>query len=618
MIFENPLGLLGLLLIPIIIILHRLRQRPPRQNISSLFIWKQIEQYLTSKPLRKKSYLYLILLLQILTVICLSFALATPIWKITKSQPPHLIFLIDNSASMGSIYNDSGQKPITRWELLLAKIKKVIEDTPTDSTFSFYQSKMDMVLRNLKRNPALNAIYKLKLLEIPSDIESLVQETKNIKGEVYFCSDKMPSESILKELGQRLHLILVGQPSHNKAITRAASTRVSDKENYYNIFAVIKDYSPGSQVENVSVDLIGLTQKGEKTLGHQETNLKAGEETNVIFKNIYLEKKILLKIILNVNDEMECDNKVWLTPSKDITIAVVNKDNPSLMKALRANPIVSVDYRTKIDAYNIEMRDGTIFYNIYIFNEILFGDPPYKSVVINAIPYGTPLNRIPSGIPDNTDQNRFWKYEGKISNPVITKIDTTSPILQYCDTGIFTRIPYALEVTPIEIEYFKPIIQAKGANGEDCVLLGEWQKGNRQLIIINFPIDWRTDINPNDWTSTPSFPIFWTNLINYLWPESESKLNNYILYRTGEAVEGNIYFNTGWYYYSMFSDSVGMNLCDDKESDNNGISVMDTARPSAERLPEQEVKMINLNNWLIFAAGILLLSSWLLRKSPDK
>ncbi|MFH1230550.1 MAG: BatA domain-containing protein [Planctomycetota bacterium] len=604
MIFESPLGLLALSVIPIIVLFHRFRQRPRRQNISSLFIWKQIEHYLTSNPLKNKKSLYLIVLLQILTVVFLSFALAKPIWKITESQPPRFVFLIDNSASMGSIYNDSSQKHITRWELLLNRIKKVIEEAPTKSIFYFYQTYQKEPLINLSRSKALNIIKTLTLTEIPSDVESLIPVIKDIDCPIYFCSDQLPSEKLLGYFRQKPHLILVGQPSNNKAIIRVSASPIPNRGNYYDVFVSIRDYSRNLANETkIPIELIGLTKEGEKILGHQEVTMKKSEDIGIFFRDIYLPEKHPLKIRLNIDDGMMCDNSVWLMPSqKDkINIALIGKNSPVLLKALRAIPYVLVEYFPANDDSSKNDK-----YDICMFNEIVPLNLPQKAVVI-------------SGISDIvTEKHTFWKYEGKVSNPVIRRIETSSPILNYCVQDIFTGIPWAVRLTPTEKEYLKPIIQGKSSIGEDIILLCEWQKGAQHLVMLNFMIEWVSETNPSDWTTTPSFPIFWTNLINYLNLGGQSLQKDYLLYRTNELIDGNIFLRAGWYYSgnnNLLPEGIGINLCNDKESDNNGISVMDTAKPSASKTLKKEIKRIDFANGSIFIAGILLLLSWILGRT---
>ncbi|MFH0888577.1 MAG: BatA domain-containing protein [Planctomycetota bacterium] len=560
MILESPLGLLALSSIALVVILHRLRQRPERRDIGSLFIWKKIEQYITASPVRKKSRLYMILFLQILSVIFLSFALAKPVWRITQPEPLHLVFLIDNSASMGSAsFEGSGNTYSViaggRWAVMKEKIKEVIVKSPADTTVSLYQVSPLKSFIQLKRYETFNVINNLTLMEISSDVETLVSLSQGIKGELYFCSDKLPSESVLNRFSQKPHLILVGQPSDNKAIIHAAATPTPNKKDYYDIFVTVKNYS-SRPANNIAIDVISTFKDSpDKVLGHEKINLGTNEKRDLFFNDVHLPEKSRLKIVLDSKDEMMRDNEVWLMTPDPYSINIIGKKSPALIKALKSIPSIFLD-------------DTSSYHDITVFNETLPVTLPAKSIIINSIPAN----------------NLFWNYQGETINPVVTGIDTSSPILKYCDLNVFNNIPSAVKLLPVEKEYLKPIIKARGLDGEDCVLLGEWQRGEQQMIILNFPVEWRSEIDSVDWTLTPSFPIFWTNLINYFHPLSKD--------------------------YTL-----GSGLCNEEESDNNGISVMDTVQPPANNDIKKEIRRIDFAPWSIFTAGILLVLSWILGRT---
>ena len=69
--FLNPIGLLGLIGIPILILIYILKSKYQEYSVSSTFLWELSEKFLTKKsPLSKFSGL-LNLILQILTVLFL-------------------------------------------------------------------------------------------------------------------------------------------------------------------------------------------------------------------------------------------------------------------------------------------------------------------------------------------------------------------------------------------------------------------------------------------------------------------------------------------------------------------------------------------------------------------
>ena len=94
-----PIGLLGLIGIPILILIYIIKSKYREYTISSTYIWKLSERFLKKKsPLSKLSGL-LSLILQILTVLFLSFALAHPILTLPNSARNYVL-VVDNSASM--------------------------------------------------------------------------------------------------------------------------------------------------------------------------------------------------------------------------------------------------------------------------------------------------------------------------------------------------------------------------------------------------------------------------------------------------------------------------------------------------------------------------------------
>jgi len=558
MILENLIGLWALTAIIAVLILHRLRQRPESLQVSSLIIWKKIERLLTIAPVRKKSRLYLILMLQILAVIALSLALARPIWRATRPEPLHLVFLIDNSASMSTLYFENQTEDVrvsigSRWLVMKDKIKEVIAKSPADTTVSFYQAPLLASFIRLRRDEMLNVLDNLKLMEIPSDVESLVSLARGVKGEFYFCSDKLPPQAVLDKLPEKPHLLLLGQPVDNRAIVRASATPTLGKADYYDIFVALKHYS--SRTPNlIKISLAALLNDNtEMNLGRQEIEVGADAKKEIFFRGIHLLEKPTLKMSIHPEyfDDLACDNQVTLLPPQFCKINMLGKDNPALVKALKAIPSVS-------------LNSSFLTSDISIFNETLPLTLPAKAIIINS----------------STESKAFWDYQGRLERPLVSAIDTSSPILKYCDPAVFNNIPYAQKLLPKEKEYIRPIITANSASGDECVLIGEWRKADQHLVFLNFPLEWRGQANPTDWTLTPTFPIFWTNLLNYLHPVSHD-------YTLGEG------------------------LCNEAESDNNGITVLDTALPGQA---EVETSRVELGHWSIIGAGLLFLLGWLLAK----
>jgi Ca-activated chloride channel homolog len=95
--FLVPQFLWALLAIPIVIILHFIRARKKRQDVSALFLWKQAKEQAETRRKFSPSWL---LALQLAFVTLAALALAQP--SIVLNALPDRIFIIDTSASMAA------------------------------------------------------------------------------------------------------------------------------------------------------------------------------------------------------------------------------------------------------------------------------------------------------------------------------------------------------------------------------------------------------------------------------------------------------------------------------------------------------------------------------------
>ncbi|MFN8455112.1 MAG: VWA domain-containing protein [Anaerolineae bacterium] len=97
--FLFPLAAWGLLTLPIILILHLLRNRRQQLPISSLRLWRGLQQKRQGRRPRNIP-LSLMLMLQLLLATALTFGLAQPVFSFLLNQPQQRIFILDTTTSM--------------------------------------------------------------------------------------------------------------------------------------------------------------------------------------------------------------------------------------------------------------------------------------------------------------------------------------------------------------------------------------------------------------------------------------------------------------------------------------------------------------------------------------
>ena len=97
--FLNPIGLIGLVSIPILILIYIIKSKYQEYVVSSTYIWKLSEKYLKKKKKVSRFSGLLSLILQILIALFLSLLLSNPLISIAN-QAKKYVFVVDNSASM--------------------------------------------------------------------------------------------------------------------------------------------------------------------------------------------------------------------------------------------------------------------------------------------------------------------------------------------------------------------------------------------------------------------------------------------------------------------------------------------------------------------------------------
>ena len=99
--FANLLGFLGLLSLPVILTLHLFRERSNQFIVSSLSLWKFLDDEVRGSRFSRIPITWL-LIVDLLIALLLSFAWAQPMVSMNSrtNEAHHLIFLIDISTSM--------------------------------------------------------------------------------------------------------------------------------------------------------------------------------------------------------------------------------------------------------------------------------------------------------------------------------------------------------------------------------------------------------------------------------------------------------------------------------------------------------------------------------------
>ncbi len=128
--FQYPLGLLGLIGIPILIIIYIIKSKYTEQIISSTYLWTLSERFLKRKKRLSRFAGIISLILQMTAVLLISLTIAHPVFTVPNAAQAYC-FVLDASGSMSMKQGES-----TRFELGKQKISDLIDESMNGSTYS--------------------------------------------------------------------------------------------------------------------------------------------------------------------------------------------------------------------------------------------------------------------------------------------------------------------------------------------------------------------------------------------------------------------------------------------------------------------------------------------------
>ena len=128
--FLYPLGFLGLLAIPLLILIYIIKNKYTEQVVTSTYLWTLSERFLKRKNPVNKITGIISLILQILTVIAISFAIAHPVFTMRAAAEDYC-FVLDGSGSMNI---ENGGR--TRLENGKARIRREINGAVEGSSYT--------------------------------------------------------------------------------------------------------------------------------------------------------------------------------------------------------------------------------------------------------------------------------------------------------------------------------------------------------------------------------------------------------------------------------------------------------------------------------------------------
>ena len=498
--FESPISLIGLVLIPALIILYLLKPKPREYKIPTLMFLTDIEKREWFRSLLKRLIKDPVLLIQILIISLMVFAAAEPFYT-TESEilSENIILIIDSSASMlaedvepnrfsaaineakGIIKNADKITIITSGDTWDARLK---EGTADDAI---------KILSDLKPgessgNIAYSMLSARDIIDVSKKDDKIVVYVlsdfagKDVLENVLISKSKLESDKIIVVLKK------IGVSGKNTGIINVDSYRIGENKCYINL--ELANYNQEDDVVQITID-------GEKI---ENKFMKANTREEFTGEVVCLDKGIEIKINPEVlgSDLLKTDNTAYIPQPQFKKVLFISGDS-ELKNILDAIPDLNL----------VVQKEGGEISDFHGFDIVISDKIHDKNKISDYVNAGGNFIFI---APETFYK---WEYDDLTEIlPVEIEMDGAKAKLTVKDTGIISD---AGEFKNINYdEYFlriKKYYAARNKNStilalsEDESVLAARDDG---MFYIGFNSEWT---NYDEIPTDISYIAFWHNLI---------------------------------------------------------------------------------------------------------
>lgn len=355
--FLFPIGLLALITLPLIVLLHLMRERRRRVLIPSLMLWEQLPRR-QDGPRRRILPITLLLLLHLVAAALLALAISRPQFiGIAGHQATHTAILIDTSTSMGA-----QERSGTRLDQARAEAQSIISAMqPADRTTIIALGPRPYVVAdggNADAAMLLAALNTLRPAGSSTDLDSALTMAEAMLDQqrsrrIIAIGDGLPQTMPERRLDLPFEWRQLGTPQTNRAIVTLNARPWGNK---LLVFASIANYSNEPFTGDVQL------YQDETLAGSALISIDAGAERQLTWH--LPTSGTFLRLAINGDDALPADDQAFLNLQSVRPIkALLVSDHPeALQRALAALPAVSVtSVATSTYQPDTQPADLTIF-----------------------------------------------------------------------------------------------------------------------------------------------------------------------------------------------------------------------------------------------------------------
>ena len=503
-----PLGLIGLIGVPLLILIYILKSKYKETTVASTFLWELSDKFMKKKQPFSTLKGLLSLILQILCVIFVSLSLSHPILHL-KDSAKNYLFILDESASMNMECEGK-----TRFELALEEITSLINDSRDGSKYTLIeQNKSSSILYSYleskeKAKTELNRLSPTTLNIDEVEAISLAQELfkEDSSFEVYYFTDKEYAKQ------ENITVINCSNNEYNASIKNCSYEIVNDS------FVIEGSFISYSETRDIEVQLIVpdtlKNDEEDKILASKIITANQNEDTLFSF-TVPLDNYAYFLVLLNVEDSLEYDNYYYLFGNDS------NGEFTTLL--VSSNPFFLKNVISACGSSNIRVTssyNGETGYDLYVFDSCSISSLPNDGSII--------LMNISSNVPSSMiiPQEKMTVSGGaklSLSNEESIRYNDLSKDLLGNDIYVSEFMRYSLT---------KDFTTIYNYNEIPMVFAGNTSFDNKEVI---FSFDVHNSSLPLNIDYVPLF----RNIISYLLPPFIERTN----FVAGEKIKINVLSN---------------------------------------------------------------------------
>lgn len=499
--FLTPIAFALTALLPIIIAMYLLKLRREERIVSSLYLWRKMVQDVEANAPWQRLRRNLLLFLQILFLVALILALARPFLWAEGVTGRHVIFILDNSASMAA--NDV---PPSRLATAKARAKEVVAGLPDSARATVITAGGDtqvVASATSDRRQLRQALDGIRGASGASDLTAAINLAAAVAArqpdtEVVILSDgNVTLPSGFAETGRAavsvpaiVHYIPIGVSDDNVALSALSLQSSAGGQVSLFIQAVNYGHQPARRRLSIYAD--------NELFDVHDLDINATDQKALVIEDVPDDVRVV-EARLEGQDALALDDRAWAVRRSEepTVVTLVSEGNLFLETALALLPGLEV---TIVKPAEYEEGQSS---NLTIFDAQvpLTGTLPAENLFFVAPPRSTAL----------------FTVTGVLNEPLPSAARPDEPLLRHVDL----RDVQVLKAARLALPDWGRAVMVSGRDVDAPLLLVGEVEG-RRVGVLAF------DLHHTDLVLHPAFPLLLSNLMGYLAPGAGGELPDQI------------------------------------------------------------------------------------------